>query len=335
MEENNQGMKQKHQMLMIGGVFAGLIILTLLILVVIYLIWYYFVKTDDTDPTSSETNGTNSSDSESSTFTSFGFKSKGTSLRDADLNALVWLYKQNKKLRSDMAQVRKYNIGQVRSVYQGFLQKCKGKKTCPTKIYNKAMELLAYIDTNEGRFEITEGLYFREVRLYINTMDRLLHDILSAVQILGDSQVANHFTEVCKEINDVKSNINPYEELVNTTCAGDKQIASQIVEDIEFGNYAYNNRANMETNDWIDANTPQENKSMYEIKLEQGRLRPFQGCFEDMTREVDRQIIDSTVADEDRRDIDTRYPKPGIMGVEFDSPTVSDYRGRFHTYTYA
>lgn len=255
----------------------------------------------------------------------------GTKHSKEEYKPLLQFFYRNRKFRADLRRLKKYDVYLIKNEYQqidSYLKQHPGLVN--QRICNGVRDTLYHIQINDGNFEIIDTIPFRELEIYIENMDRSLYNLFDSLGML----IGSNLTEDMKFMRDKYVVDDPYKHVVDSACAGESQLSKQIIDDMHYDNYIYNNNGFTDTTEWLDLNTPSNAKSQYDMKREQGRIKPFNGCFEDMTREVDRQIVDTSPVDEDRRGTDTRYPKLGVMSTEFNDPTVSDYRGRQNVYTY-
>ena len=309
----------KEHKIMLAAMIA---IVVAIIIIIIAVIIVYWVNMSNDDGTADA----DDTDADSQSFV--GHNGDG-------YEPLIQLYKNNKKLKADLKRLGKYDVQHVVSVYSTFKARCKSGygKTCPKKIIKIVDDILYFIYVNTGQFGETTTIPYRKLIQYIIDMDRTLFDLLDTLEVLGNTEIPNDLKGLREQAMESEEDV--YQSIVETNCIGQKTLSKQIVEDMKYDNYVFNNSESLKDSNWLEINTPKEGLTAYDLKVQQGRMNEFNGCFEDLTRDVDRQLINESHVDEERRNVDTRYPNYGAMGSEFNEPTVSDYRGRHDTYTYS
>jgi len=248
---------------------------------------------------------------------------------DSDKDALIKLYECNRDLIMKTRTNKKVDIRDVRKVYVEFVNNCDPSR-CPEDVYRKAKEIIAYIDVGVD-FSTINTVDFKTVRVYIQNMQRFLRHFLDSVNMISRtvSGTSDPYYEHLANQYVSCNQIDSYETFLKDQCDLHGEIGEQIINDQISSNYLYNNYQDLSKNqDWIDNNTP-VGVTALEYKIRDGKAPAFNGNIYEWRRPETDQIYDDPLVDyRDNKDIDMRFPQPGLSGREFDSPSISDYRGR-------
>jgi hypothetical protein len=226
---------------------------------------------------------------------------------------------------------KKIDIREVRNIYEEFLRNC-DRSRCPEDVYSKAKEIVAYIDVGID-FSTPNTHDFKMIRVYIQNMQKLLRYFLDSVNMISRtvSGSADPYYENLADQYVKCRQPDPYEIFLKDECELTDEIGDQIIDDQIASNYIYNNYSDiMRDNRWLENNSP-VGVTALEYKIRSGKSPAFNGDISEYRRPETNQVYDTPLIDlNDGKNVDMRFPQPGLSGKEFDSPTISDYRGRRH-----
>lgn len=249
---------------------------------------------------------------------------------DLDKDALVVLYKENKDLLEKTRVAERMDIDRVRYVYHKFLKNC-DKSRCPLTVYNAAKVMLDYIKYSVD-FSSLEGNSWKQVRVGLNEMDKLLVDLFHCIMKVSNTVSGSsdpHLSKLSEQYKDVHREKKHYINQIKNNGEFEDLEVEQIVDDLNAG-MKYRSYSKQKDNTYLESLTPMNEGALsaHEYLVAEGREKPFNGNVREWSRAQNKVVLNEPLVDDTQRNVDVRYAKPGLVGTIRNTDSITNYRGR-------
>lgn len=257
-------------------------------------------------------------------------KSYYEGLCEENQTALVRLFIKNKGLINNIRSSNRFDVQNVVDAYEEFLENC-NKEQCPKKVYDKAREIIKYIDYGYD-FTLTSADTYQYLLVYLMNMNDFLDEIIQAAKILSDTVNGDgsaYLNEVKEDYESIGEKCDPYARFADVSGLSGVQ-GEQYISDMHENNYLNNNGYMLDLeNTWLEDNAPKGGESAFEILQKEGKIPEYDGDVFNLKTTNHKQIQDEPIIDNTEKCVgDPRYPEAGLIGVERDVHKIVDYRGR-------